>query len=206
MSELFGTKPDREATPDPNTLENYIPLELVDREKYEVLHPEEATRMLGMVSRTIYKKITQGELLFTTEKGAKRVLVEKAVTHPADRSEPIPDRSERSEKRPEIDPNPASMDPTRHRSDSEHLSDLVGRVLTLSERLADKDQMIQERDQTILTLNNQLQNAHTALQKRNLPEVLDPRQKEIEELKSRLDTQTKLIESMLQRKPWWKFW
>jgi hypothetical protein len=195
MTELIRTEREPDQIQDQNTHRNYILFEKIDRAKFEVLHPEGATQILGMVSRTIYKKIKEGELLYTLEKGVKRVVIPKDQIVNKE-------RSEQALRESEMIPNEKAHD----RNQTDRTSDLVDRVLNLSEQLLEKDRLIHERDQTISTLNNQLQNAHTALQKRNLPEPLDPREKEVETLKALLNEIYQAQQTLRPHKPWWKFW
>lgn len=209
MSNLVRSLSESDQTPLSEPPPNFIPWDLVDRSRYEVIHPEKAMDLLGMSSRTAHRKINSGELLYTTEKGAKRVLVERQSV--------LTDKKEERSDSPPVVTKPTSV-LTDNMSDktpilSERILELSEQILQLSERLSEKDRLLQEKDQLLLkkdgvneALNNQLMAANTALQKRNLPDVIDPRQKEIEELKALLAVQAKALEDLTKRKPWWRFW
>jgi hypothetical protein len=77
---------------------------------------------------------------------------------------------------------------------------------TLRSQLMTLNETVSRRDETNTTLNNQLQNAHTALAKRNLPAEIDPHDQKIDTLSKHVEELTKTIQIMRESKPWWKFW
>lgn len=185
---------DQDLKKDPTLLPNYVPFEKVDQSEYDILHPETAGPRMGCVSRIVYTRIDKGEVLFTLDNKKKRVLLKKP---------PIlqPVHSEVNQ----IKFDQFSMESENAPTRSDKTSELVDRVLSLSEIVIEKDRIIQNKDETIQILNNQLQNAHTAIARRNLPAHIpfDPRDKKIEELMEKLSSMENLLN---QKKPFWKFW
>lgn len=192
VRKLIGSNSEGDRTADPNRQSNYIPFDAVDRNEYEVMHPEEAAKHLGMVSRTIYKKMGMGEILYTTEKNSKRVLVKKSLIRTAQSSDPVQNVL------------PIASESSERRSDkSDRLPELIDRVLTLSEQMAEQNKLIHERDQTISTLNRQLESAHNAIAKRNLPAVIDPTESRLAELEKRLKEVEEENQALKSKKKWW---
>lgn len=77
MTEVDRQGSDLDLTYDTSQPGKYIPLDKVDRAKYDVIHPENAMSKLKMSARTAYRKIDSGELEYTLDKGSKRILVRK---------------------------------------------------------------------------------------------------------------------------------
>lgn len=196
MSRIVGHDDGSDLSSDRQAPVNYIPYENIDKSQYDIIHPENAMSSLGMSARTAYRKIDAGEMHYTLDKGSKRLVIKK--------SDKVSDQPK------SMSDQPITLSETRQ-AISDISSDFADRLLSLTEsnqKLTDrilslseeKDKIINERDQSIQILNNQLQAAQSALQKRNLPEVIDPKQKEIDALYRELE------EARKQQRPFWKFW
>ena len=78
-------KNDRQGSdPDPtlpsDNVGNFIPYNEIDKSTHDIIHPENAQAILGMTARTAYRKMDSGELEYTTDRGAKRIVVKKDQT------------------------------------------------------------------------------------------------------------------------------
>jgi hypothetical protein len=87
MAEVDRQLSDRDQTSSATHPGRYIPLENVDRSQYDIIHPGHALARLQMTERTAYRRIDSGELEYTLERGAKRLVVKKdqTLSDPPDR-------------------------------------------------------------------------------------------------------------------------
>jgi hypothetical protein len=156
----------------------------LDPSIYELVSPAEAARRLGTTEKTIYNRFNSGVLKGRRDEKRTYIWVRKDSVE-------IPVRSENLD---------YHFAPTEHKENISEVStvnhveiqNLVKELLTLTKTVS-------ERDATITTLNHQLQNAQTALQKRALPMEIDPREKELIELRD----QIKQMQAKMNA-PWWK--
>lgn len=168
-----------------------------DYSKYDLLKPAEAALREGCTEKTIYNRVKQG--LYKTDQREDGLYVwVKRVSERLQKPHKLTETvSEITENSFQVTERPSEITEDFQK----RLLEITEEFVALSKTVTKLTETVSERDQIITTQNNQLQAAHNALQKRNLPEVIDPRQKEIEELKARLAQ----MESK-PKKPFWKFW